>query len=645
MSNETIRQLKKKVEEEERLAKSKRKLPPQSEPKNKVNKSQKASLEDPSSQNGKPLKVTSSSKVDEILNSNIFQKHDDLLQRSQTPIASNLLRLTNSRQSSPQFQPTSPFTTVQPLSPSQWEVSPHDKMFEYSSFFESNLRQNSRRASNRLTPLDDDENAEIPLHDIDQIQDQQHQQLVLSENFHDLAIPTPSTFTDPLEGLDPFNFEILQNPNPNAVHLDSVGSHLYDYYVNRLSGIVSIVPPKSNYYLKFFLPMAAENPGILNSILAWSAFHIGGAYEEEGTKYMSKALDYVQKTSASTDSETLQRLANLLIMAAAEICKGDVKKWPFLLEWASKIIKKRGGLFNFKKNTEQHWLISNFAYHDILTSSSSERGTYFPVEDYENFMVNFGSGIDPLQGIVKPVFNIIGEISTLAFETKRLLKITSNSLGYGILDEENGHNMGQDDGDKAEEDDDDEEEDDDLYEVPGIDTPESERGKKVSRYTSLLTIMSRSSDLENKINNVKPDPEDLANFEPYDLELQLTLFELFQLTAKLHLRQSVLKLNPSSLETQFILCELLKCLDIVLRSSVEGSLCFPLFIAGMNCTTRRDRKMMLERFNDIIQRYSFKNLERARTVMEQVWLIGPSGTRCVDWYEIVKKLNWDLSFA
>lgn len=655
MSIETIRALKKKVEEEENLSKGKRKaaLALQSEAKKKSKKPAKQITKpvpvqtQPTTSN--PEKDNSNTKINNLLNSDIFQRHDDLLQRSQTPIASNLLNITSSRQNSvqPQFPEEENSTTPNDHNQQLWQMTPHDNLFEFSSFFESNLRQNSKKISSKIVQLD--ENGK----EIDNGDDEDSQSDVLALNgqhdFHDLALLIPEPSPVNLENLYPFNFNILQNQLPNTLDLDPIGSYLYNYYINRLSGIVSIVPAESNYYLKSFIPMAAQNPGILNSILAWSAYHLGPDYAEEGTMYMSRSLEYLQKTNATTDSEILQKLANLLIIAAAEICKGDVRKWPAFLEWGAKIIKQRGGLYNFKKDTEQRWLISNFAYHDILTSSSSERGTYFPVEDYENFLVNLGPGIDPLQGIVKPLFNIIGEISSLAFETKRLLKISSTSLGYGILDEEHGTQYNGQEGNEDDDDDDDDDDDgngnNDLFEIPGIDTPESEKGKKVSRYTSLLTIMSKSSELENKINDVKPNPEDLINFSAHDLELQLTLFELFQLTAKLHLRQSVLRLNPSSLETQFILCELLKCLDIVLKSSVEGSLCFPLFIAGMNCTTKKDRKLMLERFTDIIQRYSFKNLERARTVMEQVWMIDPSGTRCVDWYEIVKKLNWDLSFA
>lgn len=543
---------------------------------------------------------------------------------SSTPISSNLRNFP--------LRSFSPAQDSFSFSPKQWDFqNGSENLFEFNNFFESNIRNNIDKYSDKITELDGDNQPESSTSGSTALQRIDSFETLLNQN---MQMPEP---------LNMDFSSIPKNPFPSNLNLDNMGVKLYDYYQHRLARIMSIVPAESNYYLKVFLPMAAQNKGILYSILAWSGYHLGGDFEAEGTKYMSKALDFIKDTQVKTENETLQRLANLLIMCGAEICKGDVRKWPVYLEWAAKIIKRRGGLYEFNKDKEQHWLMSSFAYHDILASSTSERGTYFPMEQYIDFVVNLGFGVDPLHGIVKPMFNIIGEISTLVIETKKLLKFTSNSLGYGIMND-----------DINDADDDDELQNGgngDSFEVPGIDTPESDKldyngaNAKLSRYASLSKIMQRASLLENKINTAKPDPNDLNSFTSDELELQLTLFESFQLTAKLHLRQSVLRLNPSSLETQFILCELLKCLDVVLKSSVEGSLCFPLFIAGMNCTTKRDRRRMLARFKDIGERYSFKNLERAKTVMEQVWLVDPSGTRCVDWYEIVKRLGWDVSFA
>ncbi|CDR38921.1 CYFA0S02e08658g1_1 [Cyberlindnera fabianii] len=656
MSNETVRELKRKVEEEENSAKKRRfeKLD------NKKNRTGQIILEN-TFKSGVPRSQPSSS-----INKQEPQRRARSVQLEngdedeapldteaqfpgQTPVSANLLHFPRRSQ---HFGANVPHTAMESTSPlgvqvpdqqqssssqppsfsPKWDMN--DAFAEFKQLFESNIRNNISKYSDKITNLD--------INDTSNQQQQQNRNSNNTQLIQTKASPNPFEFLS--QGSSPvFDFVNLMdiptsNPQifiPSELDLDPMGVRLFDYYRNRLAGIISIVPDELNYYTKVFLPMAMVNPGILYSIMAWSGYHMGGEFLREGEKYMEKALDHINATPVKSDSDALQRLANLLIMIGAEICKGDVRKWPVFLQWGAKIINDRGGLYKFNADKEQHWLISSFAYHDILASSTSERGTYFSVEDYDNFIVNFGFGVDPLQGIVKPLFNIIGEISTLATETKTLLKISSNSLGYGIMnDDEEDPNLKNDAGDDTD--------------IPGLDdTPDSipDQRKKYTRYSSLLQIMQKASVIESKINNAKPSPQDLEEFNDSELELQLTLFELFQLTAKLHLRQSVLRLNPSSLETQFILCELLKCLDIVLKSTVESSLCFPLFIAGMNCTTKKDRRMMLERFQDIIERYSFKNLERAKTIMEQVWLIDPSGTRCVDWYEIVKRLGWDISFA
>ncbi|GMG14810.1 unnamed protein product [[Candida] boidinii] len=166
-----------------------------------------------------------------------------------------------------------------------------------------------------------------------------------------------------------------------------------------------------------------------------------------------------------------------------------------------------------------------------------------------------------------------------------------------------------------------------------------------TRFEALDEIMKKSKELDLSIDNIKPKPEILGYLKPSEIELQLTLFECFQLTSKIHLRQSVMKINASSLDIQHLLSQLLKCLDVLLGTEVESCLSFPVFIAGMNCTTQKDRNAMKQRIREFIRRYKWKNIARIQLVLDQVWSIDPNGISCVDWYEIVRKLGWDLSFA
>lgn len=573
MTTEKIRELKKQVELVENESKlKKRKL-------TNIKKTAKSKPHDDNSDN--TVKDLYHSVEEKITN---------------TPISANLVNFPKSSTSVSSLS-NAPSPNLLSLTQELFDLSA-DSMFEFTNTFENNIRNNSTKIS-EIFDHDEDEAHDAKQYE-QQIQDDSNDQYSLHVHDFKKAKDDTSSPIIPMNLYNDFTLHVPKSPISNTFGLDAIGLRLYDYYQHKLSGIISIVPPESNHYTKVFLPMAVSNPGILYSIIAWSAFYIGGDLENEGNKYMEKTLTYLKQTPIRSENDSIQRLANLLILCGAEICKGDVKKWPVYLQWSSQLIKDNGGLKNFKKDRDRQWLISSFIYHDVLASSTSERGTYFPTEDYDEYLNDRLKvrELDPLQGIVKPLFNILGEISTLAVKSKQLLH-----------NDEHSHFNDHD------------------------------------TYNSLMIIMKESSELENKINSSKPDPIFLELFSAEDLEIQLTLFELFQLTAKLHLRQSVLRLNPSSLESQFILYELLKCLDIVLKSYAECSLCFPLFIAGMNCITQKDRDSMLDRFNDLSTRYSFKNVTKVKMIMEQVWLIDPNGTKCVDWYEIVKKLGWDLNFA
>ncbi|GMG55941.1 unnamed protein product [Ambrosiozyma monospora] len=174
---------------------------------------------------------------------------------------------------------------------------------------------------------------------------------------------------------------------------------------------------------------------------------------------------------------------------------------------------------------------------------------------------------------------------------------------------------------------------------------EPEQHVHTANYEVYDEIMTEAYELDHRLNQAKPNSQSLAQLSPRDMELQLSMFECFQLTAKIHLRQSVMRTNSSSLEIQYLVSQLTKSIDIMLGTEIEGCLCFPLFIAGMNSIYKKDRRDMNRRFNEFITRYKFKNALRCQIIMKHIWRLNPKGDKCVDWYETVKNLGWDLSFA
>ena len=135
--------------------------------------------------------------------------------------------------------------------------------------------------------------------------------------------------------------------------------------------------------------------------------------------------------------------------------------------------------------------------------------------------------------------------------------------------------------------------------------------------------------MEKEIDESRPESDDLVGLTDEELELQLTLFEAFQLSAKLFLNQSIMKCNPSMLESQVIKNDLIKCIDILLGTPVQASLVFPVFMAGIHCVTNHDRGEMKKRMDEFMKLYGPWNVRRAKFIVEKVWDCLLYTSRCV----------------
>lgn len=493
-------------------------------------------------------------------------------------------------------------------------------------------------------------------------------------------------------------------------YLTPIGKHLYEYYRDHLSFVVNSAKKDENMYLNTFLPMAHVDLGVLYGILAWSSFHMGGErLERQGKYYINQAhrefirsplllgdetsnglgyvdchpqfgdassldedvekemkLDSMKKENLSRDNMINMRLAAFEILCGVEICKGDVSNWSKYLRLGSKLIKMKGGLESFNSSKDDHFLATNYAYHDITSVSVNNGNLHFDLRDYEKMWIKSSElgFTDPLHNLSSPIFKIIAEINTLVNGSRKLTSSLSpasdtSSPSVGVTLEELNRLQSEK-----------------LIDTQGSGNVSAEGAASgaSARATSHTTVGSDqnaspgASDVDGEseedvnlddlnhlvmeyqridqlLNTVRPRVlETEATYSP-ELELQLTIFECFQITAKIHLRQSVMRMNSSCMEIQYLINQLVNLLDVILGSDFESCLCFPMFIAGLNCVRKRDRADMLRRFKEFIDRYKWKNLVRCEVVIRKVWERNEKGRKFVDWYSIVNKLGWDLSFA
>lgn len=457
------------------------------------------------------------------------------------------------------------------------------------------------------------------------------------EQIHSLGEALPIPYTDIATS---FNAAFMASPKPSLSvlpELDQKGFYLYNYYLDFLLRKVSIAPgsqDESNSYQKVFLPLAQRDQGVLYGLLAWAGFHLGGSWKTEGARYAELAVKHIRENidfdgmACSQDRRSVvYKLAALLILCGAEICRGDVKLWSVYLKWGWKLLRDNGGILNFNTNKEEHWLILNFAYHDLLASSTSDRGTYFPNKTYDRIFLDpegiSKGNLNPLVGVSQKLYRLIGDISKLSYESKQII------LGYYRRPPRNNKPFSPESAVSP-------------TSVSDTDTDVSEHNKTA---ILLSSIMTKAQHLENCIDTAKPDTADLINLLDEELELQLTTFEAFQLSCKLYLRQAILKMNPSALECQILVNDLIKCIDILIESPMQATLVFPFFIAGLFTVTEPAREIMRNRFETMIRIYGPWNVVRVKYLVEQVWLADPAGDRVVDWNSILNDLGWEINFA
>lgn len=453
------------------------------------------------------------------------------------------------------------------------------------------------------------------------------------EQVHPLSHDSPTQF---LLLASSFNAVFSTAPQPalsEIPELDAKGLFLYNYYLETLSKKVSIAPTsqnESNSYQRVFLPLAQKDKGVLYAILAWAGFHLGGKYMKEGSKYAEMAVnsllrdvDFTRNACIEDRRTIVYKLATILILCGAEICRGDVKIWSVYLDWGWRLLRDNGGILNFDTNKEEHWLISNFAYHDLL--AVSERPSYFTHETYDKIFSdpngNSTGNLNPLLGVSKALYKVIGEINQYAYEAKTPMRNYYGKRSFSAFK---------------------------LSPTESVASDCSEQSNTSSQAEALSCLhasLNKAKELDTYIENCRPEMSDLVNLSDSDLELQLTTFEAFQVSCKLHLRQSILKLNPSALECQILVHHLTKCIDILIGTPMQATLVFPIFIAGLFMVTDDDKQAMNNRFELMMKLYGPWNVVRAKYVVEKVWELNPDGNKWCDWCSILSDLGWELNFA
>lgn len=409
------------------------------------------------------------------------------------------------------------------------------------------------------------------------------------------------------------NFPLLSYPQSNlSLNLNAESLRYLDYYTTKYSPIISISPENNNYFLKTFLKVAYYNEPVLYALVSWGCL-FDNSYDE-AKSWMTKSQRLIKDIKLRDSNDVYLLLCYYLIVVGWEVCAGDINNWYKMMLLALKLIKSQGGIEKIMKlydnSIDIQWLISDFQFHDVLSSEALQRGTIFPVSEYRLVLhENIEYGVDPLQGCLRPLYLILGEIKNttvdLKQENERINFEISKEPRNGFSDTKNIRNL---------------------------------------RIAHLKRCEEQFHYFEQRIHDCKPDPDliTLVLSDINEFELHMTLFELYSLTSLLYIGMYLQKLPPASQRQQSLLLQSLELIEILIGTKLHVSLTLLILICGIICCTDYDRLQMRNIFNLLLSRYDIGNLPKIIEVIEESWQKNPNGDSVIDWSELVNDKGWFL---
>lgn len=208
---------------------------------------------------------------------------------------------------------------------------------------------------------------------------------------------------------------------------------------------------------------------------------------------------------------------------------------------ARQVIRRIGGADKIRKlNFNTKWLLQNWAYHSLLSSTDCLDGPSLEPDEYAAILCG---GLSSFMGPSMIVFQILAETSRLSVEAAHCIH--------------------------------------------------SDRDKRIE---ALRVLAAKDARLKARLDAVYPEFPPSEDLTTPETSYHLAAFRCFVLTARLYLRQVVSHCNAHSLVTQLLVNQLLANIGNVVGTPAESSLLFPLFITGVDATTESDRKIIKGHF-------------------------------------------------
>ncbi|KAI5478109.1 C6 transcription factor [Pseudohyphozyma bogoriensis] len=377
--------------------------------------------------------------------------------------------------------------------------------------------------------------------------------------------------------------------------------------------------PSSNNLFLSLIPPAEKCPLLMLGILAWSAANLGARGPgNEAMKHLADQLVAVadeklaeafkKETEGATDIQWEPILAGVLMLVQTAICQGDVETWRLRLMQAALLVNRTGVIpTHMPRSSLAKQLLRNLLYHDVLSSSAQKEG---PLLDYttvqserssQRARLNEARGegeeeeeLDVLMGVAEPVFILIGRVTNLAWKKRSAM----SGSGGGSVDDE-----------------------------------------------ALERFVEDLEKVRTELDGEKNELETLLQSRP-DLDAHRCFHEVFCTAAYIFVNM-MMEMPPTTLQ-------ILTLTARIIDEALPGlpSMHWVLFILQLNSTPliakgqpETDRQRCCRLYETFRRKHSFSNLERSRTVVEEVWRRNPDGRKFIAPETVLEEWNWCLNYA
>lgn len=379
---------------------------------------------------------------------------------------------------------------------------------------------------------------------------------------------------------------------------DMLDRKLLSHFTVNLSRVLTLFSDKTNPFVSLLLPMAAQKPALMHSLLCVSSSHLWTRTNQRNVEYLARQDYHFSKAvkffwmdvmpSREADPETADcATAITMLFCLDTIAKGDTQgQYKVHLQSAGPLY--RASLEVYRRAADQRhgtefnkFLWEFFAYHDVLNSITSleHRPGWFQNIVLPGFVPGAAGA---LLGVFDGLFSFLSRITVLRDEIRRRRALHENPSEFLVLED----------------------------------------GLEID-----LALRQWQPQVTQE--------QDPLRFFSSQLYRQCTWVYLYRTIKPSHPTSKVTEAVDTGLEYLRILPE---------ESGAQSILLLPLFLLGCAAFEPRQRPEISRRFEGLYKWSGLGNIEPAHAVVKRMWVLMDEGDmdRTWDWEQIMKDMGQDF---